>query len=131
MEEKAGPKVLFISGSIGMGHVTRDLEIAKELRRIFPKMEVVWMAEDAAARYLRDSGEVLLPDCSKLPSSNAIAENHASDYKMTLSEVWFEWIKTFPERAKVYCEMRPTTSSRRSKNTQRSSSSHMSSFSIS
>lgn len=87
-----------------MGHVTRDLEIAKELRKLNPEIKVVWMAEDAAARYLSDAREVLLPDCSKLPSSNATAEQHASDYKMTLSEVWFDWVKTFPERARIYCE---------------------------
>jgi predicted glycosyltransferase len=104
MEEKAGQKVLFISGSIGMGHVTRDLEIANALRKLRPNTEIVWMAEDVAGRYLRDMGEVLLPDCIKLSSSNAVAENHAADYKMTLSEMWFEWIKSFPERARIYCE---------------------------
>jgi spore coat polysaccharide biosynthesis predicted glycosyltransferase SpsG len=28
------PKILYISGSLGLGHVTRDLAIVREMRRI-------------------------------------------------------------------------------------------------
>jgi UDP:flavonoid glycosyltransferase YjiC (YdhE family) len=43
-------KILFISGSVGLGHVSRDLAIAAELRRISPDVEVSWLAASRRAR---------------------------------------------------------------------------------
>jgi hypothetical protein len=36
-------KVLFVSGSISPGHVTRDLRIAKELRKARPETDIIWL----------------------------------------------------------------------------------------
>jgi predicted glycosyltransferase len=33
-------KILYVSGSIGLGHVTRDMAIAGELRRQRPEIEL-------------------------------------------------------------------------------------------
>jgi predicted glycosyltransferase len=37
-------KILFISGSVGLGHGTRDLAIAGELRKCIPGVEIDWLA---------------------------------------------------------------------------------------
>jgi UDP-N-acetylglucosamine:LPS N-acetylglucosamine transferase len=37
-------KVLYISASIGLGHVNKDLAIANELRKQNPGAEVKWLA---------------------------------------------------------------------------------------
>jgi predicted glycosyltransferase len=39
-----GVSVLFISYSIGVRHAARDLAIARELRRIDPSFEIMWLA---------------------------------------------------------------------------------------
>jgi len=54
------PHVLFISGAIGLGHVTRDLAIARTLRGLIPDVRVEWLAADAARDVIRDAGETLL-----------------------------------------------------------------------
>ena len=38
-------KLLFISGSLGLGHVGRDLEIAKMLRKSNPDVQISWLAD--------------------------------------------------------------------------------------
>jgi UDP:flavonoid glycosyltransferase YjiC (YdhE family) len=50
-------KVLFISGPIGLGHVSRELEIVKEMRKLDPNVEIIWHAEEPAASMLRSAGE--------------------------------------------------------------------------
>jgi len=40
-----GTRVLYISGSIGLGYARRDLAIARELRRLDPEVEIMWLAE--------------------------------------------------------------------------------------
>jgi predicted glycosyltransferase len=48
-------KALFISGSLGLGHVGRDLEIAGALRKLRPEVEVSWMAESPASNMPAES----------------------------------------------------------------------------
>ena len=45
-----GTRVLYISGSIGLGHARRDLAIARELRRLDPEVEIMWLAESDCRR---------------------------------------------------------------------------------
>ncbi len=41
-------KILYISGAVGLGHITRDLAIARQLRRRDPDLDITW-------RKLRDA----------------------------------------------------------------------------
>jgi UDP:flavonoid glycosyltransferase YjiC (YdhE family) len=95
-------KVLFISGSIGLGHVYRDVAIAKELRKIRPDVEIVWLTEAPANIVLEQEGEVLHPDWKKLRSSNDIADSVKGEYSCDLTDFSIEWMKSFPDRVKVY-----------------------------
>ncbi len=70
-------KVLFISGSIGLGHVTRDLAIAGELRRRNPGVEISWLASSPASDVLKGAGELLLPEAGQWADENLPAENAA------------------------------------------------------
>ena len=58
-------KVLFISGSVGLGHVSRDLAIVRELRTVEPEIEVSWLAAGAARNVIAQSGEKLLPEATE------------------------------------------------------------------
>ena len=54
-------RILFISGSVGLGHATRDLAIAAALRRTLPDLAIDWLAAPPASDCLRQAGERLLP----------------------------------------------------------------------
>ena len=49
-------KILFISGSIGLGHVNRDITLANELSRRWPDIEISWLAAEPAKSVLRKQG---------------------------------------------------------------------------
>ena len=55
-------KVLFVSWQGGMGHITRDVAIVKDLRRQNPQIEVSWLGHPLACKVLEHSGETILPE---------------------------------------------------------------------
>ena len=55
-------RVLYISGSFGLGHVNRDLAIANEMRRICPEIEIHWLAGSPACEVLEAAGEAFAPE---------------------------------------------------------------------
>ena len=55
-------KVLFVSWQGGMGHITRDVAIVKELRRQNPRIDVSWIAHPLACKLLEHAGEKILPE---------------------------------------------------------------------
>ena len=60
-----GAKVLYVSGSLGLGHVTRDLAVARELRRRAPSLQIAWLSASPTLEVLAASGETLVPECSE------------------------------------------------------------------
>ena len=80
-------KILFISGSIGLGHVTRDIEIAREVRKMIPGVEISWLAGHPATIYLEASGENLLPEAEHYASDSIPAEKAAKPgFQLNLSD---------------------------------------------
>ena len=77
-------KVLFISGSIGLGHVTRDIAIARELQRQFPQMEFSWLAAQPASSILKQAKERLLPEADLYADENVFAENAAKGVRLNI-----------------------------------------------
>jgi hypothetical protein len=67
-------RVLFISGSFGLGHISRDLGIVQELRRLVPDMEVSWLASPPADKVILGAEEKLLPDAADWADESAPAE---------------------------------------------------------
>lgn len=85
-----GRKVLYISGSLGLGHVVRDLAIANELRRQNPEVEISWLACHPASRFLTEAGEDLLPEASSYGNENAAAEKAAEKgYRLNILKYGF------------------------------------------
>ena len=70
-----GNRVLIISGSAGLGHVTRDLAIARRLREIDDRIEIDWLAGGPACRVLREAGENLLPEATDYVDLTHYEEN--------------------------------------------------------
>jgi len=77
-------KILYISGSIGLGHVTRDLAIAKELRRQNAEAELFWLAAQPASLLLKEAGENLLPEAGEYANDNIAAENAAKGFGLNV-----------------------------------------------
>jgi predicted glycosyltransferase len=99
-------KVLFISGSIGLGHVTRDLAIADELRRRNPGVEISWLASSPASDMIKGAGEMLLPEADQWADDNLPAENAALGkgfqlnllkYLLLAREEWENNVKVFKQ----------------------------------
>ena len=67
-------RVLFIGGSIGLGHVTRDMAIAAALRALRPGLDLKWLAADPARRALKTEGELLVPEADAYLGETELAE---------------------------------------------------------
>jgi UDP-N-acetylglucosamine:LPS N-acetylglucosamine transferase len=81
---KVPKKILYVSGSIGLGHVTRDLAIAGELRKQFPDVELSWLACHPATIPLREAGENLLPEANIYSDVNVAAECASKGFGMNI-----------------------------------------------
>jgi UDP:flavonoid glycosyltransferase YjiC (YdhE family) len=77
-------RILFISGSIGLGHIIRDIAIANEIRLQCNDVEIHWLAAHPASRLLEKCGEKLLPESADYLDENLIAESASQGFKLNL-----------------------------------------------
>lgn len=75
-------KALFISSAIGLGHVQRDLAIAREMRRQCPDLEVDWFTVHPASTYLEQEGERVHPACRRLANESRHFERQAGEHDL-------------------------------------------------
>ncbi|TRO50841.1 hypothetical protein E2P63_05635 [Candidatus Bathyarchaeota archaeon] len=94
-------KVLFISGSLGLGHVGRDLEIAKMLRKSNPDIQISWLADNPATTVLQQAGETLLPETQKLTHGNKELESSAKNHEANLTRWVKNMRKNWSKNAKI------------------------------
>ena len=80
-------RALYVSSSIGLGHVSKDLAIAAELRRLDPDLEILWLAGPPASDALREAGENVLPEASRWHGASGIAEKCLRNGRLDL--VWY------------------------------------------
>jgi pimeloyl-ACP methyl ester carboxylesterase/predicted glycosyltransferase len=72
-------RVLYVSSPIGLGHVRRDLAIARELRRQSPGLRIEWLAQHPVTAVLQAEGEFVHPASAELASESAhIQSEHAA-----------------------------------------------------
>jgi predicted glycosyltransferase len=97
-------RVLFISDSIGLGHAARDLAIARELRRLDPQVEIMWLAGDPARRLIAEAGETLLPETEVFAHETGVAENTSGEFSLNVlryalraQSVWKRAVVAFEE----------------------------------
>jgi len=94
-------KILYISGSIGLGHVWRDVAIVKELKRLNPGIDISWMAEHPAVNVLRSMGEKVLPDAEKTVNTGKTVDQMTKGYETNMVDFSMKWLKVFPRNAQV------------------------------
>jgi UDP:flavonoid glycosyltransferase YjiC (YdhE family) len=79
-----GTRVLFISGSVGLGHARRDLAIARELRRLNSGVEIAWLAGEPARQVIAEAGETLLPEAAAYGDETSSAEDASEEFSLNL-----------------------------------------------
>jgi hypothetical protein len=94
-------RLLFYSGSIGLGHVTRDVAIADEIRKLRPDIEIDWLAAPPASDYLDDRGEHLHPEAARLGTGTAAAEATSKSNSLNITMWAFGARKQWSQDAAV------------------------------
>ena len=95
-------KILYVSGSIGLGHVTRDLAIARQLRKQFHEVDLSWLACHPAALLLNEGGEKLLPEANIYTNANIHAENTSKGFEMSTLKYALHESKVLKNNIKIY-----------------------------
>ena len=98
-------RILFISDSLGLGHVNRDLAIAAELRRQNPDIELSWLAAPPASLVIENAGEVLLPQNDLFSNCNTPAEKAAEHFGLNLVKYVFTARKAWERNARLIEEV--------------------------
>ena len=60
-DQKAAPRILWISSPIGLGRVNRDLAVAAEIRKKIPSVSIHWLAVNPVRFVLEGIGEQIHP----------------------------------------------------------------------
>jgi UDP-N-acetylglucosamine:LPS N-acetylglucosamine transferase len=77
-------RILFVSGSVGLGHVIRDLAIVNELRKHNPDLDIYWLAAPPATDVIKHGNEKLLPEADQYANENISAESAAKGTYLNL-----------------------------------------------
>jgi hypothetical protein len=97
-----GPRVLYVSGSIGLGHVSKDLAIARELRRTRPDVEIIWLAGHPASRVLLDAGERVARECGRWVGASAIAERCTHGGQLNLVRYVYRSLPSWAHNTRLF-----------------------------
>ncbi len=97
-----GKRILFISGSIGLGHVIRDLAIAAQLRRQDPGTEIAWLAAQPAAQVLRQAAQRVLAEAALLGEETGLAEDAARGGRLNLLRYLMKVRKAWARNVEAY-----------------------------
>ena len=77
-----GPRVLYLSSPIGLGHARRDLAIAGQLRRLRSDVQIDWLAQDSVTRMLAARGETVHPASAALASESGHFEAECGEHDL-------------------------------------------------
>ena len=86
-ESELRKKVLFISGSIGLGHVVRDLEIARELCAMRRDVDIIWLADEPARSVLQEAGEAVAFESALVSFGTERIERAAKDLRANMTMI--------------------------------------------
>jgi pimeloyl-ACP methyl ester carboxylesterase/UDP:flavonoid glycosyltransferase YjiC (YdhE family) len=75
-------RALWISSPIGLGHVQRDLAIARAVRHRVPDLEIHWWAQPPVTEVLAGAGEIIHPASADLVSESAHWESESADHDL-------------------------------------------------
>jgi UDP:flavonoid glycosyltransferase YjiC (YdhE family) len=90
-----------VSGSLGLGHVTRDLAIAAEMRRMCSEVDITWIAGSPASEALVTAGERLAPEQAKYRGETDLAEAVARNGRLSLTTYVFRALAAWFHNARL------------------------------
>jgi predicted glycosyltransferase len=99
-----GPRVLYVSGSIGLGHVSKDLAIARELRQARPDIEIIWLAGHPASKVLHDAGERVAPESGRWIGASSIAERCTHGGQLNLVRYVYRSLPSWARNTRLFRE---------------------------
>jgi len=76
------PRALLVSSPIGLGHVWRDVALARELRAAVPGLEVAWLAQPPVTRVLERCGETIHPASAALAPEAAGVDADSGEHAL-------------------------------------------------
>ena len=98
-------RILFISGSLGLGHIGRDIEIVRKLRELNSNIEVSWLADYPATKVLKESSMKLLPEAELITHGNKELENNAKNHRANLTRWVMNMRKDWSKNAKLVIDI--------------------------
>ena len=75
-------RAIFVSSSIGLGHIQRDLAVARELRKLVPDLEIHWWAQHPVTAVLKAAGEIIHPKSHLQALESAHWEEESSQHEL-------------------------------------------------
>ncbi len=75
-------RAIFVSSSIGLGHIQRDLAVASELRKLVPGLEIHWWAQHPVTTVLEAAGEIIHPKSHLQALESAHWEEESSQHEL-------------------------------------------------
>jgi pimeloyl-ACP methyl ester carboxylesterase/predicted glycosyltransferase len=87
---RSHPRALYVSSPIGLGHAQRDLAIARELRKLHPDLEIVWLAQHPVTKVLEAAGETVHPASKLMANESAHIESEMGEHDLHVFQAWRE-----------------------------------------
>jgi predicted glycosyltransferase len=81
---EARKKILFVSGSLGLGHISRDLAITRELCKHRADLDIRWLAAEPARSVIEQTGEKLVDEIDLYSNDSTQAEAIAKGARLNL-----------------------------------------------
>jgi UDP:flavonoid glycosyltransferase YjiC (YdhE family) len=95
-------RILFVSGSLGLGHAIRDIAIARELRNTIPGTDIQWLAAEPATSFIREAGEKIVSEAEDYANDNETVENIARGTRISLTKYAFSALKAWIHNMNVF-----------------------------
>ena len=97
-------RVLYISWQGGMGHITRDIAIARQIYRQIPQVKLSWLASPLSSRVLQDAGEELLPESVLSADYNSVGEKAVEGFGLNIMKYVFYGRKAWAHNVEIFKE---------------------------
>jgi pimeloyl-ACP methyl ester carboxylesterase len=88
VHRRGGPRALFISSPIGLGHAQRDVAIARQLRVLKPELQIDWLAQHPVTRVLEGAGERIHPASEHLANESGHIESESAEHDLHCFQAW-------------------------------------------
>jgi pimeloyl-ACP methyl ester carboxylesterase len=98
-------KILWVCSPIGLGHVQRDLAIARELRRQRPGLDVHWLAVDPVKSVVEEAGEFIHPASERLYDESAHLEAQAGEHDVNVFQTAWDMDEIFAANFMVFADV--------------------------